>query len=239
MAGYTFDNVQLLIANVSGPGDATQLITVSGVALIELVGTQGNWHRVDVTFPIPRDASAMPLIVGNGFRKGTVIAFPATLQSTTGADFGWGIDSASIALDAGSGQVVLTAKAIVRNQTAILHRMGFQVSILASIHPGCSFSSGPTYIQVASPLLPQEVVAGPYTVTTTDLLNPPLTIAWIELADVHILNPGNASTEIIFIVDQFDFNGMARKEVAVLVTDALGNETSCVELVTIQAPVIQ
>lgn len=238
MAGYTFDNVQLLIANVSGPGDATQLITVSGVALIELVGTQGNWHRVDVTFPIPRDASAMPLIVGNDFRKGTVIAFPATLQSTTGTDFGWGIDSASIALDAGSGQVVLTAKAVVRNQTAILHRMGFQVSILASIHPGCSFSSGPTYIQVASPQ-PQEVVAGPYTVTTTDLLNPPLTIAWMELPDVHILNPGSASTEIMFIVDQFDPNGIAQKEVVVSVTDALGNETSCVELVTIQALVIQ
>jgi len=238
MAGYAFDIVQLLLANVSGPGDATQLITVSGVALIELVGAQGNWHRVDVTFPIPRDASAMPLIVGNGFRKGTVIAFPATLQSTTGADFGWGIDSASIALDAGSGQVVLTAKAVVRNQTAILHRMGFQVSILAAIHPGCSFSSGPTYIRVANPQ-PQEVVAGPYTVTTTDLLNPPLTIAWIELADVHILNPGNASTEIMFIVDQFDPNGIAQKEVAVSVTDALGNETSCVESVTIQALVIQ
>lgn len=50
---------------------------------------------------------------------------------------------------------------------------------------------------------------------------------------------GNASTEILFIVYQFDFNGMAQKKVTVSVTDALGNETSCVELVITQAPVIQ
>ncbi len=133
---HRFDNVQVLEVGVSGPGAATTLYIVTGVAIINFPGLSTDWTRDDVHFFVPAEGETIPvegggtpLNVGTGI-KATMIAFPATITSSAGDAVGWGVDSTEV-FTAGGGGIEAHAYVAVNNTVGQILRMGFQVNILA------------------------------------------------------------------------------------------------------------
>lgn len=136
---HVFDNVEVLEVGVTGPGGATRLFLVCGVAVINFPGLSSDWTRDDVHFIVPAEGTTIPvegggtpLDLGAGnFVDSTVIAFPATFTSSAGDAVGWGVDSVD-SLGGGTGSLVeVHANVAVNNTVGQLLRMGFQVNILA------------------------------------------------------------------------------------------------------------
>jgi hypothetical protein len=130
-----FYNVEVLHVGVSGPGDATQLFIVDGVAIINFSGANDDFLRDEVTFNVPMEGainpadptSALPV---PGFRDSTVSVFPVAAQSTGGDIIGWAVDNADTFSD--GTNVILTASLAIRGDNTILFRIGFHVSILST-----------------------------------------------------------------------------------------------------------
>lgn len=133
---HRFDNVQVLQIGVSGPGPATALYIVTGVAVLNFPGLSTDWTRDDVHFIVPAEGETLPvegggvpLSVGTGI-KATMIAFPATITSSAGEAVGWGVDSTQVYV-AGAGTIEAHAYVAVNNTVGEILRMGFQVNIVA------------------------------------------------------------------------------------------------------------
>src|SRR2546422_8110685 len=129
----SFDNVEVLRVGVTGPSGANTLFIVSGVALLHFQGTGTDWHRDDLSFVLPGEGTGNPaaLDIGAGFVDSVVAAFPATIQSTSGQDVGWGIDTVDTTVE--SNHIRVVARTVVRNPAGVILRMGFHVSVLSHV----------------------------------------------------------------------------------------------------------
>lgn len=129
-----FDNVKVLQVGVTGAEQANRLFIVTGVAIIDFRPAQqpGNdYTREELSFHVP-DQSGNPLSVGFVV-DAAAIAFPATIESTGSEAFGFGVDNA-FAIPDGGDKVTLFARVVAKiGPNTNLIRVGFQVSILASV----------------------------------------------------------------------------------------------------------
>jgi hypothetical protein len=128
-----FANVEVLHVGVGGPGHATQLFIVDGVAIINFSGANDDFLRDQVTFNIPMEGAinpADPALPVPGFLDSTVSVFPVAAQSTGGDIIGWAVDNADVFSD--GTNVILSASVAIRGDNTILFRIGFHVSILST-----------------------------------------------------------------------------------------------------------
>jgi len=133
----SYDNVEVLTVGVTGPSGANTLFLVCGVAIINFHGPLNDYNRDTVTFLVPNegqtDPNAPALDIGN-FVDSTVIAFPATFESSPQRPVGWGIDNVDTILGGPNGRnIQLTAHLAALNPGSTIIRIGFQVNILSFV----------------------------------------------------------------------------------------------------------
>ena len=122
------DNPQEIEVVVSGPRSANRLFIYTGTAVFDFKGRSKKWKRDSISFRVGRKFAP------GQFHKAIATANIASASNDYAANFaGWAVDSIDADWDDDSGKMNVTAQLAVRDSDGYLHRLGYQVTVLASI----------------------------------------------------------------------------------------------------------
>lgn len=121
------ENPQKMEVGVNGPGDANKLFIYTGTAVFTFKGTGKEWLRDTLTFQIGDPFTTTQ------FKKAVATASLASISNTSHAvNAGWAVDKVE-AKRASNGKIELTLKLAIRDIDGFLHRVAYEVNVLAKI----------------------------------------------------------------------------------------------------------
>lgn len=121
------ENPQEMEVGVNGPGDANRLFIYTGIAVFNFKGTGKEWLRDTLTFQLGRTFTSAQ------FRNVVVTASLASISNKSHAvNAGWAVDKVE-AKRASNGKIELTMNLAIRDVDGYLHRVAYEVNVLAKI----------------------------------------------------------------------------------------------------------
>jgi hypothetical protein len=112
----------------AGSNDPNRLFIYTGIAVFDFKGTGQTWHGDTLSFEI-----------GRVFSPGQVrnVVVTASLNSisnmSTAVDAGWAVDRINAFYNRNEGRIMVEAALVVRDIDGYVHRMGYQVTVLARV----------------------------------------------------------------------------------------------------------
>jgi len=122
------ENPQEMEVVVGGPNDANRLFIYTGTAIFSLKGTGEDWLHDSISFEVGR------AFTSTQFVKAVAAASLASISNLGHAvNAGWAVDRVETDRSSSSGKTKLTISLAVRDSDGYLHRLGYEVDVLARL----------------------------------------------------------------------------------------------------------